>query len=1134
MLTERDKAVQRQTSAENHLASIEYDHEVFRAKVKKRELELVACLEEARSNSQDDMQEKIRELEEKLKINASATVDSLAGGDMNPNDRVVELQHKLNAQAENREKAETDLQAKQEELTRHMQLYDDMSTQLMDTIQDNEELNKKIQDLETRTELEALQQQEQINYLSAKFQLFDEIVTSIVSDTEPPITDDDLRDRTISNLALITNVIRTMRGADEELERLRRENVTLKTKLPTLQESEREVESELKDKIDSLTFELSMVKSEFGSASATEDEKPTSANKATATEGTNEFDAEIQELAAKLQEESNKVKDLEGALSNQESELTAEISELKDGLQRLMPLGEENDRLKSAEKEHKRVLNELTLKQDEIQEREEELKAAKGISIVRQQRIAELERDEVTLKKSLEQLELRLSQQVEEIARHEADNEMLLDKVETLEGLNKKLSDLSRKNEQLENEIQSLHEQMSLSQGDKESIATSSNTSGDFELIAQSALADQRSVENGLRQELLEASLRITSLENELTAAKEAEEQQQAKDDLQMSKVNASAAELEKFKEESLKKEAEREQLMSKLAAVESDLQKGKEMLIESEVKVAEDQKQASLARIDATSAKAELEVFKHKFDEVYGQLETKEKSINILEQYLTDKNREIEELQLEISSKEGKQDENLKRQMAELDGDKMKLKETEVQVITLKGQLEMLRAEINSLKDEKSYQEDDHYSQVSQLRAEITEANDRSNELKFSITKAEAEYTILKSKLLLSEEEGAKLQKQLEERIKECDEIKIRLRRRSSDNDKKMQCLEKEKSELVQQIGAAEAEKATIGSELRKLNENYAAMKDSNSKLQSEIDRLKMASDDNDLKYASLDEQLSQLQELKQSLEAEIEVLRQQQKPQFMSVMKANERLEQENSQLNGIISAHVSEAFTLNKTIADLREELLKNQRVPTASKPTTPEPSSSRQCDELYVSQNQQILMDAHRLTPSRALEKNVERKTRRQSVHDQGRRLSAWERFSNAEAQTDAVSELCACSELAEKVKELKIDVRLKDCKIQTMDQMAKHNPLKLDVDDLKKALARERREHYQTKSSLETMSRNALKLQNEAESVAKSQAVSKETTSKSTQASDQAAVRRVSEDLNIQSHQIIRLPIEFLD
>lgn len=156
-----------------------------------------------------------------------------------------------------------------------------------------------------------------------------------------------------------------------------------------------------------------------------------------------------------------------------------------------------------------------------------------------------------------------------------------------------------------------------------------------------------------------------------------------------------------------------------------------------------------------------------------------------------------------------------------------------------------------------------------------------------------------------------------------------------------------------------------------------------------------------------------------------------------------------------------------------------------------------------------------MDAHRLTPSRALEKNIERKTRRQSVHDQGRRLSAWERFSNAEAQTDAVSEVCACSELAEKVKELKIEVRLKECKIGTMDQMAKHNPLKLDVDDLKKALAREKREHHQTKSSLEKMSRNAHKFQNEAEAMAKSQTVPKETTSKSTQASDQATVRKVS-------------------
>lgn len=181
----------------------------------------------------------------------------------------------------------------------------------------------------------------------------------------------------------------------------------------------------------------------------------------------------------------------------------------------------------------------------------------------------------------------------------------------------------------------------------------------------------------------------------------------------------------------------------------------------------------------------------------------------------------------------------------------------------------------------------------------------------------------------------------------------------------------------------------------------------------------------------------------------------------------------------------------------------------------KMTSPDSREKRNSNELYASQNQQLLLEGHRSTP-RAVEKNVERKNRRQSVHDERRRLSVWEQFSDAAVQTDAVSEICACNELTKKLKDLQIEGRRKDCKLSNMERMAQHNPLKLDVDELKKSLAREQREHNHTRSSLDAMSRNVHKLEVKIEALHKNPIPKKEVTN-STSQTDDTVVDKVSSD-----------------
>jgi hypothetical protein len=227
---------------------------------------------------------------------------------------------------------------------------------------------------------------------------------------------------------------------------------------------------------------------------------------------------------------------------------------------------------------------------------------------------------------------------------------------------------------------------------------------------------------------------------------------------------------------------------------------------------------------------------------------------------------------------------------------------------------------------------------------------------------------------------------------------------------------------------------------------------------------------------------------------------------------MKTNSQLEQEIISLKAKINEQISENFLHNKTLAELREERDVLVKQIAAKKRST---SPKRVSSELFASQNELQAVEGYK-TPGR-FDRNAERKNRRQSVHDERRNLSIWERFTDTSVQTEAVSDICACSELTQKVKELQIEVRKRDCKISTMERLQKHNPLKVDLDEVKRALEKEKREHYQTKSNLESLSRNLLKLENKIEVLSKNQIVKVEKVDKSMQSASESLVEKVEVD-----------------
>lgn len=1136
----------------------------------------------------DIYQDRIKTLEEMLKKSEELIVsmqlqvqdtiqpDSLGGGDINLNldlnNRIAELEANLQTSIEDRMKLQQQLKDKRDENARIMTEYDQTSSQLMEHIQENENLIKQVEHL-TATKNEDIDSnqlnQQGSEELISRHHLMEEILYRIKNERDLPLMDNFGQDESIQTLMqLHENVVEWKQNESNlgnlilEVNVLRHENETLKNKLPTIQESCVESENEMLDKFDQLTLSHVDIKGQFEaevtrrleleelvkklnsdiassqdflehtkilnaaeSQTDFENEQKKTIDDlenqvATGVQNRAELTAMVEKLQALLEEKINKIKELEDTLTSQENEMTTVVADLKDELKRIMSMGEDNVRLKVVEKEHKRLVNEFTARMGDFQTMIEETKAAKGLIEVQKQRIRELEANETNNKRKLEQLNDELTVKTEVATRSENEivkitkkNEELIKSLEEASEF-KELSDgfeiqlLESKQELARTQQELARILQLLSEKTQDNIMVSSNTSEEFEALIQ----EHQSETNKQVEELQE---KISILEKELAQSKASE--------------NSSVQMIE-----SLQKEIQEQAITisDQMSRLESELQKQEAFEVrmtqvnDNEQKLLDLEEELKESRLELELSAGELGAFRTKYEELQAQIVTKENSIKILESYIKDKNQELEELQNNMKqlSKNSKEVDNLKMQLTETE---MQLTEIEKERDDLKKSLALsdsLKAELTSLKAEKSLRDEDYAAINKKTEALIVQGNEAKEQCKSlqqSFSRIDAENTNLKSKLVITEEEVKTLHERLKERTDECEAIKTRIRRRSKDNDKKLLNIEKENADLVQSVGAIEAEKSILDQEFQNLKSEYLQVIEQMPKLQAEVLHLKIASNENDMKYSVLDEKYSQLDERKQQLEILIEELKKQSKPQFNTIIKANDSLEREIQMLKQKLDEKTSDNLISLQTIVELRVERdnlmreIEAMKKLSTKKPASPDAREKRAVNELYVSRNEQLLLEGAP-TPTRAVERNVERKNRRQSVHDEHRRLSVWERFTDSEAQTDAVSEICACSELTQKVKELQIEVRKKDMKLLNLDRLIQHHPLKLDVDELKKSLAREQRDHYQTKANLDTMTRNVKKLELKIEKTTSNKAIKRETVNTSSQTTEITVVNKVSQ------------------
>uniref|UniRef100_A0A182JUF4 Kinesin motor domain-containing protein n=1 Tax=Anopheles christyi TaxID=43041 RepID=A0A182JUF4_9DIPT len=94
---------------------------------------------------------------------------------------------------------------------------------------------------------------------------------------------------------------------------------------------------------------------------------------------------------------------------------------------------------------------------------------------------------------------------------------------------------------------------------------------------------------------------------------------------------------------------------------------------------------------------------------------------------------------------------------------------------------------------------------------------------------------------------------------------------------------------------------------------------------------------------------------------------------------------------------------------------------------------------------------------------------ERKNRRQSTHDDRRGLL----FNSKEmsTMTDPTSADCGCTEMNEKIKELRNKLTLKDCQLNTQKLISSANPLKNEIAEMRRKLEEQHREKSQIEQEL---------------------------------------------------------------
>ncbi|XP_053674736.1 centromere-associated protein E-like [Anopheles nili] len=198
-----------------------------------------------------------------------------------------------------------------------------------------------------------------------------------------------------------------------------------------------------------------------------------------------------------------------------------------------------------------------------------------------------------------------------------------------------------------------------------------------------------------------------------------------------------------------------------------------------------------------------------------------------------------------------------------------------------------------------------------------------------------------------------------------------------------------------------------------------------------------------------------------------QLEESRQTDIPKGKQLQERISELEAENEQLREEMSTmrHEASFNEKEKEITHLRQKVQTAEKV--REETVTQKRTIERAYDQLRF-KNQKLAKEVDELR--RTTDK--ERKSRRQSTHDDRRGL-----FNTKEmgTMTDPSSSECACSEMDAQIRDLRNKLTLKDCQLNTQKLITSANPLKNEITEMRRKLE----EQYRDKAQLEREMRELL-------------------------------------------------------
>lgn len=1034
--TEAKKAVKDRKEAESMLAGIEYEYEQSKVKAKKREEELIACLNEARDDTM--MHEKIKTLEEVLKKTemdlfnmqaeqSSVSVETTKLVEMDK--KFKELESQLQIETMNRQQAEKKIKENSKE-------FEQTSEQLMDAVQDNENLQNSLKTLTESISAKDKEYQELHQKLIEKeeaalrFSRIQEMLTNADQESQD-VNDDDEIGKIIVKLLHTASKTETLEVEKlqllKEIDEIRSTAVELSERLSANQ-TITEADNQLREKIEYLTEELQKLKNELDTEKSAVLDRETKLD---------EWESKYVAITSEKQtliDEIGKLK-LEIDLTKNDSEIMHSHDEIRENFMKIQNYESE--------------IEKFTKQIEEIQNQRDEL------------------RDEnCQLERSMKELDIEYIKRGEYLKEAENTKSELDLKISDSEALlvewKTKFDEVLKEKELLIQTVEQLNEQTEIAACNIQSDEQQQNLTKIKEYKNQiKEFSQQIDVMKQQHKELMEINddkeKTIHELSDELVQLeKRVTENETAQTNVEVEKL---ATELR----------------LRELQTIHDEMTAENRALLLNVEELAEHLKSNS----SFEDLHSDLTEKSNKIHEYQGEIQTLTKKVEDLERQRDVQEKTVVDLKQKLIDLEddfGKRGEELLEQLSKgaeyankIDELQEQLNEAANEKDALYGNVDELRNNLKSIVGRDGSLEADIQEKASKIEKYEKELNnltqdiekirsDRDNQIKYIGQLEMKNFTLSNEcknydtqlcekseQYCLLENELKHVNEQLKQKTSEIDDMRIRTRRRSQDNDRKVQDLEMAKSKLTESVGSIQAEKASIENELKKL-------KELNSKALTE--------------KRSHDEKCTKMNEKNTRLEAELAEHKAVSEAYMNNYKAENERLKKEVELLGESFAQNSTENYKKDITIKELREkcdnlaqeiEYMKYQPKKSSSPVVANRRSGEEFENDAFALQHKQLHIETNHGTPVRTMRSHLDRKNRRQSVHDERRRLSTWELTDTAETQTDPVTDMCACNDLLGKIKQLQIELRKREITIANSERMEKCNPLKLDLAEMKKVL-----------------------------------------------------------------------------